>query len=258
MVNAPTPPQPQGQHRGLFDIMGDSIDIAGHKVPVSILALVATVVGIIVVMRARASGSSVASVGSTSTGTAADTTPDYGSELTADEADIGTLQGDVNQLYSMLSSAQTPSTSTPAGTTAGSTPLGSSSPTQSNPSGPSVTTVATQPAQVVGANGQSIPQQIQLAQDPNSGQLSVLPNALGSGPPPGSTEYEVSGNSLVPFVPQDLSTSGAPTWSNPVGVEIAPGVFDSSLSDSDLPTPANPGGSAAYQAALKTIQGAAA
>jgi hypothetical protein len=100
---------------GLFDVMGDSIDIGGHRIPVSVLALVATVAGIFLVLRARASGSNVVSAG---TAAAAPASTGYSSTAyDPNAAAISDLQNAVTSLAAQISQMQASTPSPTSDTT---------------------------------------------------------------------------------------------------------------------------------------------
>jgi len=106
-----------------FLTRGDAIDIAGHKIPVSVLAVVATLLAAFLVLRARSKGSQLAAVGTpASTPSAVDasgTTTGFASGYDPNAAAIADLQQGQTALASTLAQMQatpTPATSSaPAG-----------------------------------------------------------------------------------------------------------------------------------------------
>lgn len=85
---------------GLFAKTGkDSINIAGHKIPIALLAGVGALAMVVVVLRARSQGQNVAQVGTQATTTAADTgfgwgsmAPDYSAALANISTQLASLQ----------------------------------------------------------------------------------------------------------------------------------------------------------------------
>ena len=119
---------PQSGHRGLFDIMGDSVDIFGHRVPVSVLGVLATLATVLVVMRARSSGSNLVSAGSGSTSASSSALQQLALQNQSSIASLQTaVSGLANQVMGGLSGSPAPTQST-APTSPGTAPSTSPNP----------------------------------------------------------------------------------------------------------------------------------
>ena len=126
---------PPSGHRGLFDIMGDSVDIFGHRVPVSVLGVLATLATVLVVMRARSSGSNLVSAGSGSTSASSSALQQLALQNQSSIASLQTaVSGLANQVMGGLSGSPAPTQSTAP--TSPSAPSTSPSPAPDNPGGP--------------------------------------------------------------------------------------------------------------------------
>lgn len=120
----------------------DALDIAGHEIPVSLLAVGAAGLGVVLVLRARSSGANVASVGTTPAAVPTTAIDPNASGLSAISDAVAALSNELSGLSGQVQGLGTP----PASTIPGPGPfgphsvgVGGSAPPVHNPNPPAPT-----------------------------------------------------------------------------------------------------------------------